>query len=276
MSKISTAVKSVLGLAVASAASAAFAVGEVITIDEGAIPGSATNVFVADQLSGQYDEVFTATSATTFDTLAIFNAGDWFFQGANITNGTLGGSQLGGPNVLGGYNLYAKFVSTGSFATSGSNVTFTGGTGRIELWADASRNTVYDVPLVASTSLGDLVLTSGVGSDSDDFMLGFADLLTAGEGNATGGLANGNFELIFDDWVLTSPEGEAYFIAPRPFHTRIDINGNFQSFVPVSGQSVLLLDNSANAFFAVPEPGTLSLLGLSMLGLGALKRRRAS
>jgi hypothetical protein len=246
-----------------------------VTIQEGAITGAGTNVVVADQLSGQYDEIFTVTDVTTssFNTLAVFNAGGWF------NNNVAAGDQINvAENIaLGiGYGLYALFQSDGTFSVSGTSVVFSGGNGTLQLWADPLQNTTKQLPgTVLSTDTISAIL---LGNTGDDQLLGSASLLTYGDGSgSTGAGSNGNFELIFGDWLLNGvgADGDAYFTAPRPFMMMLDLNGNFQEFNPASIVDVKT-NGSANAFFAVPEPGTTALLGLGLLGMGlGLRRRKA-
>lgn len=249
-----------------------------ITIQEGAITGALNNVIVADQLSGQYNEIFTNTGGNTFNTLAVFNAGGWFITEGATTAAV--GSQLNFPEsgisgvgVGVGYGLYALFQSSGTFSISGTTVTFSGGTGTIQLWADPNQDTTETLPGTAGG--GATLANINIANGTDDLLLGTASVLSLGEGTGDpNGAANGNFELIFSDWVLNNPNGENYF-TNRPFYMVLDLNGNFQEFNPTSQTDILLSQNSANAFFAVPEPGTVALLGLGLLGLGMSGRRKA-
>lgn len=264
---LSLAMAASLGLASGSALALNAATdAQDVTIQESAITGANSNQIIADQLSGQYDEIFSVTSPNTFNTLAFFNAGAWYNNGSAI------GSQLNYFDTN-GYKLYALFQSDGTFSVAGDGtVTFSGGNGTIQLWADASSNTTQALPgTAAGKTLADIVL----GNTADDVLLGSASLLSFGDGNGKpGGGANGNFELVFGDWTLQAPDGQNYFIAPRPFYTILDLNGNFQAFDPTSQTDILLTRSSANAFFAVPEPGTIALLGIGLLGMGMGLRRK--
>lgn len=267
----------VVALAFGAAGAHAATVGLPVTIQESA-GGGFPNQFVADQLSGQYDEVVTFQDASHFSTAAIFNAGQWFRNGNALS------TQLNAvyPPLFPayGYGIYAKFIGSGTYTTDGTTTTFKATYNAIELYLDQNQDTDWNVGGSASAvpSFGDLVLASGAASLTDDLLLGTASLTLAADGNSSSsGLANGNFEILFGDFQLKSPDGEAYFIAPRPFHIKLDLNGNFQSFIPVSGQSIQLLNNSANAFFVpVPEPGALALVGAAFLAVGVASKRRKS
>jgi hypothetical protein len=239
-----------------------------VNIQEGAVTGTPNNAIVADQLNGNYTEIFSATSATTFNTLAVFNATGWTNNGSSVP------AYLNSlaPN---GYNLYAVFQSDGSFSSSGGVTTFNGGNGTLQLWADASQDTTKALP---GTAAGNTIASITLGNTADDQLLGTASLLTAGNGHGFPGTgANGDFELVFGDWTLNGPagsNGDAYFTAPRPFYMVLDLNGNFQSFDPLSATDILLPQSSANAFFTIPEPGPLALMGVGMAAMGLSLRRR--
>ncbi len=236
-----------------------------VTIQESAVTGTPSSVLTADQLNGNYTELFSTTSPTTFNTLAYFNATGWTLNGGAVP------AYLNGP-ATNGYSLYAVFQSDGSFSTAGSNVTFSGGNGTLQLWADASQDTTKTLP---GTAIGKTIADITLGNTADDQLLGTASLLSSGNGHGFAGPgANGDFELVFGDWALSSPAGDNYFTAPRPFYMVLDLNGNFQSFDPTSATDILLPQSSANAFFTVPEPGPLALMGVGMAAMGLSLRRR--
>ncbi len=80
----------------------------------------------------------------------------------------------------------------------------------------------------------------------------------------------GFFDLVFDDFTLTD-DGKGYFVSPTPFSLRVNVDGDFDNFLVVGTQNI---DGDVSAQFLVPEPGSLILAGLALLGLGVSSNRR--
>ena len=273
--KTSTLVKS-LALAAASMATTAALAQGVFTFTEAGLGDTlgAPQVVVADALNGNYSERLaltgTATSGT-FTSVAFFNVGNFAINfGTPAAHNVI--SNNGG---VGGYNLYGLFVSSGTYSVSGGVNTFTNDPTKpnsIQLVADLNQNTTFGFNSTPSLVLG---------NTADDKVLATSIKQVGGAGNITPGgtgTPNGNFEFLFSNLGLT-PTGDATFTSPNPFYLFVDLNGNFRDFpLPVGGSSTLSdTGGSANVFFeTVPEPASLALLGIGMLGLTTpWKKRKA-
>lgn len=257
---VTTALAVGLGLVSLSAR----AVFEDFTVDEGSVPGNAAGTILADKLNGGYSERISFDGLGGFDATVFADFGQFF-----INEGTL----LVASQLNTSYGLYALFDSTGTIAGGPDLFTFTGTSGAFTLWVDPLQDT--DKTLGATGS--DPVT---LGDDSDDYLIAFANNLTAATGILVAGVG-GFFDLVFDDFTLTSGDqsgafggdqnGTLYFTDPSPFYLRVNVDGDFDDFTVAGNQTVT---GDVSAVFAVPEPGTLALVGISLLGLGGLRRIR--
>ncbi len=239
------------------------------TVDTTALGGGGTMVpFFANDISGQYHEQLTFTSANTFTVALNFTA-----QGFNYddTNPALTVSRTPAQTGLGvNYGLLALFNGTGTYSTSGGVTTFTlNPGGALSLTYDKGANATFDAPVSPGASYtinshGDLLTLLGAGNA----------IQGSGSENCTAPNLCGSFGQS-SSFALTAA-GSSFFVSPVPFYGITLQSGQFEGF-PVTVGATVTSSGSLNAVFAaVPEPMDVALVGMALLGLGlAVKRRRS-
>ncbi len=268
-------------LVMAGAFSANAAVLNDFKVNESVIPGSSAvaSTFTADKLTGGYVERFQVTGANTFTTVAYFKIAS-FFQND--------GADLVSPTLLNnfepaGYQLYGIFSATGTFSASGPNVTFTGGVADFALYADTNSDSGAGANAISfdQTNANNLtVLNTDIGNT--DLLLAQSTTLIAGGGAfQPASLAKGNFAILFGgldgdgdigDGLTTL--GKQYFFDPVPFYMVARTSGQFDTFtLPAQGLTSEFTGSLDITFNDVPEPGSLALAAVALLGLGAASRR---
>lgn len=238
------------------------------TVNTTALAGGGSLVpFVANDISGQYNEQLTFTSATTFTVALNFTA-----QGFNYddTNPALTTSYNAAQTGLGSnYGLLALFNGTGTYSTVGGVTSFTlDPGGALSLTYDKGALARFDAPVSPGASYtinanGDLLTLLGSGIATEG----------SGSENCTAPNLCGSFGQA-STFALTAA-GSSFFVSPVPFYGITLQSGQFEGFPVVVGSTVTT-HGSLNAVFAtVPEPTGVALVGIALLGLGmAITRRR--
>lgn len=85
------------------------------------------------------------------------------------------------------------------------------------------------------------------------------------------GAADGNGDFSFLSWDLSSGFASTWFSGVNVYACLYTANGDCVN--PAGNQAQFAVDNLA---YAVPEPSSIALVGLSLAGLAALRRRRSS
>jgi hypothetical protein len=238
------------------------------TVNTTALGGGGSLVpFVSNDISGQYHEQLTFTSATAFVVSL-----DFFGQGFNYddTNAALTTSYNAGQTGLGSnYNLLAIFNGTGTYSTSGgvTSFTLTPG-GGLTLSYDKGAHAAFNAPASPGASYtinanGDVITTLATGNavQGSGFENCTAPNLCGAFGQET------SFNL--------TPAGSSFFVSPVPFYALNLQSGQFEGF-PVAVGTTVTSSGTLNAVFqTVPEPTGVALVGIALLGLGmAVTRRR--
>ena len=243
------------------------------TVNEGAIAGALGQNVTADKITGNYVEVITFSGSETSGTFNVslkWNAGQ--FVGSDGARPVA--SQLGSVSNN-QYNLYALYQGTGTFNTtaSGTVFNFTPG-GNLSLFSDALSNTQFGQPsngalgYTTSNNADDVLIATGTPTSGEGRL--DPTLSTCGPSN---GINCGSFGAS-STFNLTAA-GSEYFVAPNPFYNISFQSGQLNNFTP-SGTQVI--NGSLDVIFGgsseVPEPATVAMVGLGLLGLGLSRRRK--
>jgi hypothetical protein len=275
--------KFLLGVALATGLSvghtvASAAVFPDFTVNEGSVTGAFPNIINADKIVGGYVEIITFTPGATpgtgtFDVSLMWVAGQYFAADGTVAQSSQLGAPPGFPNT---YQLYALYQGSGTFVTSSSGVTTfttTPGSGSFSVLIDPTTDTTFIAPATGSGAWT-------TGASGDDYVIA-TGIPQQGTGTLDPSLPtcrnNGPINCgSFGTSASFALEalGRLYFTAPINFYDLSFQAGQLNNFTPTGTQQINGSMDVVFARSAVPEPASLALLGIGLVGLAFTQRRR--
>lgn len=241
-----------------------------VGVGEPACVGACTASFIDFSYQGEVDQTNTGVASATFT-----ETGAGFF---GTFRTSLGGAPVLGTGLGVNYQLYLLFNGAGSIVagSGGTGIDGTFSSFNFSIWVDKNLDTTF-----TTVATGGVNETKAVAAGGGEDVQVLSGTLVPGSGgfHVFGGLVNGDFDVRLNVTPITGFFSGAAFANPG---TQADLNGVNTSIlgvgVPFATTTDIVINGSGNVAFAakVPEPASLGLLGIGLLGLVAGLRKRQS
>lgn len=226
--------------------------------------GGPAGTFTADHIDGGASSTVTYDGAST-----IMGQGYLTFSGF-----TLNAAQVFNTGLNSNYGLYATFMyqatlNSGSFGTANSNYTINS----LDFNFYGYDASVNPRPVFTQANAATLT-TASVTPGGNDRLIGVGSLLA---GTINQNQLSGTTVTTVNSYQNTA-FGSTFFTAPVPFYNIVFASlTNNTSGIQQNG-NVLSINAASSSidFNRVPEPGSLALVGIGLLGMFAASRRRKS
>ena len=228
-------------------------------------------LITGNKLIGNYSETITFGNVTNGIALGHFNASIVWNLGTIVHDTD---SFITNTNAVAGQNLWALSQFNGIYIPGATTIFLPDGTST----QPNALEIFYSTDTLAATNFFPTTGASFYTSSLTSNTLIATGSTFGGSGtetcSASSTLGCGKFDLTSTLSLLSN----TYFTSPNPFYNLQFDGGQFNQIIPVAGTTVRS-NGSFDVTFAnhnVPEPASLALVGLGLLSLGVVRRKKQS